>query len=275
LRLHRGRLFDDHDTLNSTPVIVIDEVLAHDAFGSEDPVGKRLWIPEMGYGGNVFQIVGVAGHVRHWGLGADDQAKIRGQIYYPFSQIPDSFMHRWSQLMSIAVHTEVPPLSVVSSLRNELKGTAGDQVLYEVRTMEQLASDSLATQRFLLLLFGIFAGVALLLACVGIYGVLAYLTGQRTSEMGVRIALGARSADVVWLVLRQSLAMIVTGLALGTVAALAAERLLLRSVQGMQPAALFSFAVMIPTLVAAALLASFLPARRASRIDPVVALRQE
>jgi len=273
--LRRGRVFDDHDTLDTTPAIVIDEVLARNAFGAQDPVGKRLWIPEMGYGGNVFEIIGVVGHVRHWGLAGDDQAKIRAQIYYPFSQLPDSFMHRWSQLMSIAVRTEIPPLSLVGSLRSELKGVAGDQVLYEVRTMEQLVSDSLAQQRFLLLLFSVFAGLALVLACIGIYGVLAYLTGQRVPEMGVRIALGAGASDVVWLVLRQSLQMIVMGIATGTLAALAAERVLRRSVQGMQPTALASFAVMIPLLVAAALLASFLPARRASRIDPVVALRQE
>ena len=273
--LRRGRVFDDHDTLDTTPAIVIDEVLARNAFGAQDPVGKRLWIPEMGYGGNVFEIIGVVGHVRHWGLAGDDQAKIRAQIYYPFSQLPDSFMHRWSQLMSIAVRTEIPPLSLVGSLRSELKGVAGDQVLYEVRTMEQLVSDSLAQQRFLLLLFSVFAGLALVLACIGIYGVLAYLTGQRVPEMGVRIALGAGASDVVWLVLRQSLQMIGMGIATGTLAALAAERVLRRSVQGMQPTALASFAVMIPLLVAAALLASFLPARRASRIDPVVALRQE
>lgn len=275
IRLQRGRVFDDHDTLDSTPVIVIDEVLAHNAFGTEDPVGKRLWIPQMGYGGNVFQIVGVVNHVRHWGLAADDTAKVRAQIYYPFSQLPDNFMHRWSQLMSIAVRTEIAPLSVVGSLRSELKGAASDQVLYAVRTMEQLASESLAQERFLLLLFGIFAGVALVLACVGIYGVLAYLTGQRVPEMGVRIALGASAGDVMWLVLRQSLQMIVVGAAIGTAAAFAAERALLRTVEGMQPTALASFSVMIPLLVAAALLASFLPARRASRVDPVVALRQD
>lgn len=275
IRLQRGRVFDDHDTLDSTPVIVIDEVLAHNAFGSEDPIGKRLWIPDMGYGGNVFQIVGVVNHVRHWGLAADDTAKVRAQIYYPFSQLPDNFMHRWSQLMSIAVRTEIAPLSVVGSLRSELKGAASDQVLYAVRTMEQLASESLAQERFLLLLFGIFAGVALVLACVGIYGVLAYLTGQRVPEMGVRIALGASAGDVMWLVLRQSLQMIVVGAAIGTAAAFAAERVLLRFVEGMQPTALASFSVMIPLLVAAALLASFLPARRASRVDPVVALRQD
>lgn len=275
MRLRRGRFFDDHDTLDSAPVIIVDDVLAHNAFGLQDPVGKRLWIPDMGYGGNVFQIVGVVGHVRHWGLAADDQAKVRAQIYYPFSQLPDSFMRRWSELMSIAVRTDIPPLAVVSSLRSELKGAANDQVLYEVRTMEQLAGESLGQQRFLVLLFGVFAGAALLLACVGSYGVLAYLTGQRVPEMGVRIALGASAGDVMWLVLRQSLQMIVVGVAIGTAAALVAERVLLRSVEGMQPTALFSFAVMIPLLVAAALIASFLPARRASRVDPVVALRQD
>jgi predicted permease len=284
LHLRRGRFFDEHDTPDSTPVIVIDDVLARSAFGGEDPIGKRLWIPEMGYGfspdenrglANVFRIVGVVGHVRHWGLGADDQAKVRAQIYYPFSQLPDSFMRRWSQLMSIAVRTDVPPLSVLGTLRIELKGDAGDQVLYEVHTMEELASDSLASQRFLLVLFGIFAAVALLLACVGIYGVLAYLTGQRVPEMGLRMALGAKARDVIWLVLRQSLSMIVIGVTLGAVATLAMERVLLRTVEGMQPNAAVSFAVMIPLLVAAALLASYLPARRASRIDPVIALRQD
>lgn len=275
MRLRRGRLFDEHDTPDSTQVIVIDEVLAQNAFGTDDPIGKRLWIPDMGYTNNAFQIVGVVGHVRHWGLAGDDQAKIRAQIYYPSSQLPDSFLHRWSQLMSIAVRTGIPPLGVVASLRSELKGASNDQVLYNVRTMEQLASDSLAQQRFLLLLFGVFAGVALVLACVGIYGVLAYLTGQRIPEMGVRIALGASAGNVMWLVLRQSLKMIAVGVLMGTTAALAAERVLLRSVEGMQPTAAVSFALMIPLLVAAALLASFLPAQRASRVDPVIALRQE
>jgi predicted permease len=273
--LRGGRFFDDHDDLRSTPVIVIDEVLAQTAFGAQDPVGKRLWIPEMGYGSNVFEIVGVVGHVRHWGLAGDDQAKVRAQIYYPFAQLPDSFMHRWSQLMSIAVRTEIPSLGVVAPLRTELKGASNDQVLYEVHTMEQLANDSLAQQRFLLLLFGIFAGLALVLACIGIYGVLAYLTGQRVPEMGVRIALGASAGDVMWLVLRQSLGMIFVGITLGSAAALAAGRVLQRLVEGMQPTSALTFAMMIPLLVVAAMFASYLPARRASRVDPVVALRQD
>jgi len=273
--LLRGRFFDDHDTLDSTPVIVIDDVLAHNAFGTQDPVGKRLWIPDMGYGGNVFEILGVVGHVRHWGLAGDDQAKGRAQIYYPFAQLPDGFMHRWSELMSITVRTEIPPLGVLGSLRSELKGVAGDQVLYEVRTMEQLAGESLAEQRFLSLLFAIFAGLALLLACIGIYGVLAYLTGQRVPEIGVRISLGATARDVIRLVLGQRLGMIFGGVALGTVAALAAGRVLMRTVDGMQSNELSTLIITIPAVIVAALLASFGPARRASRLDPVTALRQD
>jgi len=141
--------------------------------------------------------------------------------------------------------------------------------------MEQLASDSLALQRFLLLLFGIFAGLALVLACIGIYGVLAYLTGQRVPEIGIRIALGARPGSVIWLVLRQSLGMILIGAAVGTAAALAAGRVLHRLVEGMQPIEFSTFALTIPVLAMAALFASFLPARRASRMDPVIALRQD
>jgi ABC-type antimicrobial peptide transport system permease subunit len=124
-------------------------------------------------------------------------------------------------------------------------------------------------------LFGIFAGLALLLACIGIYGVLAYLTNQRVPEIGVRVALGASSGDVMWLVLRHSLGMILVGVGVGAAAALAAGRLLERLVEGMQPTGPSSFGLMIPVFVSAALFASFLPARRASRIDPVTALRQE
>ena len=164
---------------------------------------------------------------------------------------------------------------MVEPLRREVRGAGGDQVLYEIRTMEQLASDSLARQRFLMLLFGIFAGLALLLACIGIYGVLAYLTNRRVPEIGVRMALGASGADVIWLVLRQSLGMICAGAGAGALAALGAARLLERLVEGMQPARFTTFALMVPVLVAAALTASYLPARRASRVDPMKALRQE
>ena len=141
--------------------------------------------------------------------------------------------------------------------------------------MEQLVSASLARQRFLLLLFGIFAGVALLLACIGIYGVLAYLTGQRVPEIGVRIALGASRTEVMWMVLQQSLQMIFVGVGIGVAAALGAVRVLRGLVEGVQSVEPLTFVVMISILMVAALLASFVPARRASRLDPMKALRQE
>ncbi|MGH9645453.1 MAG: ADOP family duplicated permease [Bryobacteraceae bacterium] len=271
--LRLGRFFDDQDRIGNQPVVVIDEVLAQRAFGGEKALGKRLWIPDMGDA--PVEVVGVVGHVRHWGLANDDQAQVRAQFYYPFSQVPDSLLRRWSELMSIAVRTSSAPLNVVESLRREVRGASNDQVLSEVRTMDQLARGTLAQQRFLLLLFGIFAGLALLLSCIGIYGVLAYLTSQRVPEFGVRLALGASAGEVMWLVLRQSLGMIFTGVMIGTLVALGAANLLERSVSGMQHNEPMTFALMIVLLVGAALFASFLPARRASRIDPMSALRQE
>ena len=273
IALREGRFFKDEDRIGTTPVVVIDDVLAQQAFGGREAVGKRLWIPDMGAG--PFEVVGVVGHVRHWGLASDDQAQVRAQFYYPFAQVEDPLLRRWSELMSITVRTGVEPLSLVEPLRRELRGATGDQVLYEVRTMEQLASGTLGTQRFLLLLFGIFAGLAVLLACVGIYGVLAYLVSRRVPEIGVRMALGATARDVMRLVLRESLGMILAGAGIGAIAAVVAARILARWVAGVRSAEPWTFALMVCVLVAAALFASFLPARRASRLDPSSALRQE
>ena len=270
--LRQGRFFTDHDSLGSAGVVVIDEVMARQAFGGEDPLGKRLWID---LGSDPVTVVGVVGHVRYWGLAADDRAKVRAQIYYPLAQVPDALMRRWSELMSIAVKTDVAPLSVLEPLRRALRGAGGDQVVYEPRTFEQLAKASLDRQRFLLLLFGIFGGLALLLASVGIYGVLAYLTNRRVPEIGVRMALGATASDVVRLVMRHSLKLIGAGVVLGSAAAVAAARMLSRLVDGVRSAEPLAFALMVAVLAAAALLASFLPARRAGRTDPMRALRQE
>jgi predicted permease len=270
--LREGRFIADQDRQDTASVAVIDEVMAHQAFGGQDPIGKQLWI---GIGPDPVTVVGVVGHVRQWGPATDDQAKVRAQLYYPFAQVPDNLVRRWSELMSLAVRTSVEPLGMIDLLRHQVRGAANDRVLYQVYSMEQLASDSLARQRFLLLLFGIFAGLALLLACVGIYGVLAYLTSQRVPEIGVRMALGASAGEVMRLILRQSLVMIFAGVGVGIAAAVAAGRLLVRLVEGMQPAEPSTFAITISVLAIAALFASFVPARRASRIDPMRALRQD
>src|SRR5262249_18072661 len=210
----------------------------------------------------------------------DDQSQLRAQLYYPFAQVPDPLLHRWSDLMSIAVRTDVDPLSVVEPIRQAVRGAAGDQVVYQIRTMEQLAESSIARQKFLVLLFGTFAALAMLLACIGVYGVLAYLTSQRVPEIGVRIAVGADPAKVFQLVMRQSLQMITAGTLVGGgggggggagVSGVVVEGVV-GGVRGPDPA---TFVVMVFILAGAATLASFVPARRASRIDPLQALRQE
>lgn len=272
LELRAGRFITDQDRKGAASVVVVDDVMAREAWPGENPIGKHVW---LGIGPDPAAVVGVVGHVRQWGAGDDNKIKTRAQLYYPFAQVPDALVHRWSDLMSIAVRSTVDPRSLVESIRREVRGATGDQVIYEINTMEQLYGASLAQQRFLMLLFGAFAGLALLLASIGIYGVLAYLTSQRAPEIGVRMALGASAGEVMWMVLRQSLVMILSGLSIGVVAALGAARLLERLVEGMERAGPSTFAIMIPVLVLAALIASMAPARRASRVDPVKALRQE
>jgi putative ABC transport system permease protein len=271
--LRAGRFFDEHDRLDGEPVVIVDENLALYAFGRRDVVGRQLWVPAMGPA--PVRIVGVVGHVRHWGLAADDRSQVRDQMYYPLAQVPRPLLRTFASFMSIAVRTSIAPLDIVEPLRRELRGTSGDQVMYEVRTMEQLVSGSLARQRFLALLFAIFGGLALLLACVGVYGVLAYLTGQRAREFGVRMALGATAGDVMRLVLRQSAVLILIGVVAGTCAAWAAARLLERSVEGIRAVDPATLAVMTSVLVVTALSASAIPAHRAGHADAIRALRHD
>jgi len=270
--LLHGRFFTDQDRVGSASVAVIDEVMAREAFGAADPVGRYVWVelteePRL--------VVGVVGHVRHWGPADDDRGQVRAQLYYPLAQVPDPLLRRWSELMSVAVRTGVDPLSEVEPLRRAVRGAGGDQVLYEVRTMEDLASSAVGLQRFLMLLFGVFAGLALLLACLGIYGVLAYVTGRRMPEFGVRVAMGATGGDVMGLVFRQTASLLAAGVALGLGGAWGAARALERLVAGVQPGGAATVAGMVAVLLAAALAASFVPARRASRVDPMAALRAE
>ena len=166
-------------------------------------------------------------------------------------------------------------MGFVQPLRSEVRGALNDQVLYDIHTLEELNAASLARQRFLTLLFGMFAALALLLASLGIYGVIAYLTRQRIPEIGVRMALGASAYEVMWMVLRDSFARVLTGVAAGALAAAAAVRLLVHAVEGVGGADVGTFAIMISVLMAAAMIASFVPARHASRIDPMKALRQD
>jgi len=271
--LRHGRFIDDHDRLGSDPVIVVDENLARHAFGSTDVVGRQLWIRALSTA--PVQIVGVVGHVRHWGLSADDQSSVQDQIYYPLAQVPDSLLHFFSSIMSIAVRTTVPPQAVADSMRRELRGTNGDQSLYQFRTLEQLASGSLAQQRLLMWLVGTFAGFALLLACVGIYGLLSYVIRTRVREFGVRMALGASAGEIRRLVLGRSATLIAAGVGIGACGAWMASRVMFQLVEGMRPPDLPTAVLMIGLLTGCALMASALPAYRASRVNVTRALRQD
>jgi ABC-type antimicrobial peptide transport system permease subunit len=266
--LRSGRFFDEHDRLGGEPVVVVDEQLALHAFGRADVAGGQLWVPALGP--SPVRIIGVVGHVRHWGLANDDRSRVRDQMYYPFAQVPPRLLRFFSSVMSIAIRTNTAPLEVVGPLQTELRG---NEAIYEVRTMEQLVSTSLARHRFLAMLFGIFGAVAMLLACVGVYGVLAFLTRQRTAEFGVRVAFGSTAAAIVRLVMRQSASLIVTGLTIGAGAAWAAGRLIESIVKGTEPTQPLTFVAMLSMLGAAALWACLLPARHAARVDAVQALR--
>jgi predicted permease len=268
-----GRFFSDNDRLDHAPVVVIDQNMAHHAFGNENPVGKHVWIQAMG--DRPVEVIGVVGHVRHWGLADDDRSQVQDQCYYTLTQVPDSLTRFFSSVMSVAIRTDVSPLSMVEALQRQARGSSGDQSLYEIRTMEQLVSASLALQRFLLWLFGIFSALALSLACLGIYGVVAYLTNERVPEFGVRMALGASTGSVMQLVLRQGLILALVGAGIGAVMSVAAGRILQRMVAGVPGPEPVVFCAMLALLFVVALLACYLPARRAAKLDPMVALRYE
>lgn len=271
--LLRGRFFTDNDRLDHAPVVVIDQNLARRAFGNENPAGKRISVPALA--STPVEVIGVVGHVRHWGLADDAQSQVQDQIYYPLLQVPDSLTRFFSSVMSVAIRTDVRPLSMLEALQRQARGSSGDQALYEVRTMEQLVSGSLALQRFLLWLFGIFSALALSLACLGIYGVIAYLTNERVPEFGVRMALGASKSNVTKLVLRQGLILALAGAGIGTVMSIAAGRTLQRMVAGVPGPDPVVFCAMLTVLFVVAMLACYVPARRAAKVDPMVALRYE
>lgn len=278
--LLKGRYFIDQDTKDSQGVVVIDEVMAQGLFPGEDPIGKSVGLAdttgEMGHGLNKpLEIVGVVGHVKHWGLDSDDSAKIRYEFYMPYVQIPDQFMAGMATGMTLMVRTSVDPLSTVAAAKQRVAEAGGDQPAYDFQTMQQVVSDSFAGRRFAMLLLGVFAGLALLLAAVGIYGVISYTASQRTHEIGIRMALGAGRAEVLKLVVGQGLTLILSGIGAGLLASFGLTRLMASMLFGVRPTDLLTFAGVSVLLGAVAVLASYIPARRATNVDPMVALRYE
>src|SRR5487761_1608350 len=270
--LLRGRFLRPEDTLHSTPVLVIDEDFAKKFFPGQDPIGKRINFDILDVQA---EIVGVAGHVKQWGLDENAKSPVLAQGYFPLMQIPDKFMPLLSKGTDMIVRSQGSPDALVTPIRHALEQMNSQQVMYGIETMDNIVSDSLAARRFSMILLGIFAAIALLLSCVGIYGVISYLVGQRTHEIGVRMALGAQRRDVLRLILGQGAKMALIGVAIGVAAGLALTRLMSKMLFGVSAHDPLTFAGVAILLILVALGACYIPARRAMRTDPMIALRYE
>ena len=266
--LLRGRPFDERDNQTSTPVIIVNETFARHYFGGTEAVGQRVIIEGEG-GDNKLgpprEIVGVVGDVHHEGLDTES-----GDEYYvPYTQVPQAFM-------SLVVRsTATKPEALAASLREVIRQKDPEQYVAKIQPMTQLMADAVARRRFNALLTGLFAMVALLLASVGIFGVLNYTVTQRTQEIGLRLALGAQTRDVLRLVLSQGVRLILIGLGLGLIASFALTRVLTGMLFGVTPTDPLTFTAVSLVLLGVALFACYVPARRATKVDPLVALRYE
>ncbi|MEN3334845.1 MAG: hypothetical protein V7641_4210 [Blastocatellia bacterium] len=267
-----GRLFTEHDTADAPLVLLVDEDFVSRHFPNSSPasvLGKRLRFG--GDTGSWREIVGVVRHVRQDGLDVEG----RVNIYRPWLQMNPKWLVEFTRVMDLAVKSSVEPTSLVAAIRKEVQAIDKDQPLANVMTLDTLMDASIAPRRFSLLLLGLFALIALLLAMIGIYGVMSYAVTQRTREIGIRIALGAASSDIFKQIVGHALRLTAAGVIIGLLAAALATRLMASLLYNVSVIDLPTFLLTALLLALVALLASYLPARRATRVDPMVALRYE
>ena len=272
ITLLRGRFVAARDDEHSPIVIDIDDVFARMYFPNEDPIGKSVNLTQFMVRA---QIVGVVRHVKQWGPGADASSALQAQFFYPFMQMPDQLMRLAAGGAAVVIRTERDPAAILKVVRAGVARIDSREVIYAVRTMDDVVAGALAPRRISMVLLSVFANLALVLACTGIYGVISYVVGQRTREIGLRMALGAQSGDVMRMVIGDGARMVLTGVGVGIAGALGLTRLMeneLFGVSGHDPLT-FGGVVLVLTLVALA--ACYIPARRAVLVDPVVALRCE
>ena len=236
------------------------------------PFGKRIHQAEDQ---EPQQIVGVVGHVKQWSLDSDDTQSLQAQLYEPFRQLSDGSMRGVAAGMRAVARYDGSGPAPFDLIRRVVQNQNKENVISRTETMNEVIATSLAERRFSMILLDAFAVVALLLASLGLYGVISYLVGQRTHELGIRLALGAQRKDVLRLVLSHGMKMALGGVALGLVAALGLTRLLSKMLYGVSATDPITFAMIAVILTTVALLACFVPARRATKVDPLVALRYE
>jgi predicted permease len=268
--LQRGRFLTPHDNEHSSPVIVIDDQFARRHFGDRDPIGRRINIDILNI---TAEIVGVVGHVRQWGLDENAASPYHSQCYLSMFQLPSHVLPLAARDISMVFRTADAPLAQVGPIRRALEAINGQFVMYREQAMDEVISDRLARRRFSMIVLGVFAALALMMACVGIYGVISHLVGERTQEIAIRVALGAARRDVLRMVLREGAKMALAGVAIGLAAALGLTRLLTSMLFGISAHDPVTMAGVVSLLTFVALAACYIPAWRATRIDPMVALK--
>jgi predicted permease len=269
--LMRGRFFTDQDNEQAPNVAVVDEAFARKFFPRENPLGKRINLA-LAEAKGPLQIVGVVGHIKQYSIGADEKESLQAELYLSFRQLSDYNPSR----VGVTMRAEgIAGPALFDGVRRVVKSQNSQNVVFGAQTMNQVIADSLARRRFSMTLLNAFAVAALLLASIGLYGVISYLVGQRTQELGVRIALGAGRKDILRLVINHGMKIALGGVAIGLIAAFGLTRLLSEMLYGVSATDPATFAVIALLLTAVALLACFVPAWRATKVDPITAFRNE
>jgi putative ABC transport system permease protein len=264
-----GRFLSEQDTKDAPLAVVVDEMFVARFFPNSDPIGKRMRI-----GGDrapLRNIVGVFKHMKHYG--PDDEERV--EIFTPYKQVPAENFANANRSLWLAVKTKGDPTSLAPAIRNEVQQMDKDQPISNISTMEQIVAANIAPQKFATWLLAVFAATAMLLAAIGIYGVMAYSVTQRTHEIGIRMALGAGRRDVLRMVVSQGMKLAFIGVALGLAGAFALTRLMSKLLYGVSATDPLTYGGVSILLASVALLACLIPARKATKVDPMIALRYE
>ena len=272
IRLVRGRFFTEADNETAPSVIVIDEQFAKRFLGGRDPIGQRVHFSILN---TTAEIVGIVGHVKQWGLDENQSSPVLAQCYIPLLQTPDAFLTMFAHGVEVVARIRPGMAHDLQPISRAAQSVNAGIVVYQTRTMTDVIAESMAAQRFAMALLGAFAALATILASIGIYGVISYIVSQRTHEIGIRMALGAKQGDVLRMMLSQAGRMAVIGVAIGLVAAVGLMRLMAKLLFGISTHDPITFTAVAVLLILVALGACYLPARRASVVDPMVALRYE